>query len=173
LCPDAFEPASPLSPAFETPDASSELRTGFDKPGLARRCLLSGELKLGVLAVLTSVEPLVTWGTEMTLSYYPNSKFTEASTDVTLPSHIGFNWATNRQTIENVITQKSGQPVAGGTNLSSGLDMANQVLSGANGRSLSSKVIILLTDSGTLAVIPSCLQELRLRPASSCTPSAC
>jgi Ca-activated chloride channel family protein len=89
---------------------------------------------------------LVTWGTEMTLSYYPKTRFTEASTDVALPSHIGFDWPTNRQTIENVMAQKSEQPVAGGTNLSSGLDMATGVLTGAHGRSLSSKVIILLTD---------------------------
>lgn len=89
---------------------------------------------------------LVTWGTNMTLPYYPNTVFSEVATDVILPAPADFQWCDNELALKDKLSKKSDLPVGGGTNLSSGLDRAVQVLTGSNSRSLSNKIIILLTD---------------------------
>ncbi len=89
---------------------------------------------------------LVTWSSAMTLPYYPNTNYTLVDTDFTLPSSANFNWSSNRISIENSIATRSASAIAGGTTLSAGLDRAVQVLTGSNGRPLSKKVIILVTD---------------------------
>lgn len=89
---------------------------------------------------------VVTWSDSMTLPYYPNTTYTTVSTDIDLPSAANFNWATNRSAVENALASRATLPLGGGTNLSSGIDRAVQVLTGTNGRSLSNKIILLLTD---------------------------
>jgi len=89
---------------------------------------------------------LVTWSSAYTLPYYPNYSYTTVDTDLNLPAQDGFNWATNRSSIESALAFRTGRPVVGGTDLSAGLDRAVSVLTGNNGRPLSNKVIILMTD---------------------------
>ena len=89
---------------------------------------------------------LVTWSSAYTLPYYPGYSYTTVDTDLTLPAQADFSWPTNRANIESALQVRTGRPVVGGTNLSAGLDQAVAVLTGNNGRPLSSKIIILLTD---------------------------
>ena len=80
------------------------------------------------------------------MPYYPYTNYALVDTDFKLPSAANFSWSSNRNSIENSIATRSASAVGGGTILSAGLDQAVQVLTGTNGRSLSKKVIILLTD---------------------------
>jgi hypothetical protein len=89
---------------------------------------------------------LVTWSSAMSLPYHPYTNYTLVETDHNLPAAGSFVWSTNRTAIENVIATRSNRAIGGGTTLSAGLDRAVSVLTGANGRALSNKVIILLTD---------------------------
>lgn len=89
---------------------------------------------------------LVTWSSAYTLPYYPRYSYTTVDTDLALPAQANFSWSSNRSSIESALALRTSRPVAGGTNLSAGLDRAVQVLTGNNGRPLSNKVIILLTD---------------------------
>ncbi len=89
---------------------------------------------------------LVTWSNSMTLPYYPNRSYTTAATNFDLPAAGSFVWSSNRTSVENALATLTSNPLGGGTNLSSGLDRAVQVLTGTNGRSLSNKIIILMTD---------------------------
>ena len=89
---------------------------------------------------------LVTWSSAMTLPYYPFTNYTLVDTDFNLPSVVNFSWSSNRASLENSIATRSASAIGGGTTLSAGLDEGVQILTGTNGRSLSKKVIILLTD---------------------------
>ena len=89
---------------------------------------------------------LVTWSNSMTLPYYPNRSYTTADTNFDLPAAGSFVWSSNRASIESSLATLTANPIGGGTNLSSGLDRAVAVLTGTNGRSLSNKVVILMTD---------------------------
>ena len=89
---------------------------------------------------------LVTWSNAMTLPYYPNSSYTAVDTNFDLPNAGSFNWASNRASVESQLATLTANPLGGGTNMSSGLDRAVAVLTGSNGRMLSNKIIILLTD---------------------------
>ena len=80
------------------------------------------------------------------MPYYPYTNYALVDTDFKLPSAANFSWSSNRNSVENSIATRSASAVGGGTILSAGLDQAVQVLTGTNGRSLSKKVIILLTD---------------------------
>ena len=82
----------------------------------------------------------------MTLPYYPNSSYTAVDTNFDLPNAGSFNWASNRASVESQLATLTANPLGGGTNMSSGLDRAVAVLTGSNGRMLSNKIIILLTD---------------------------
>lgn len=82
----------------------------------------------------------------MTLPYYPNRSYTTADTNLDLPAAGNFVWSSNRASVESSLANLTSNPLGGGTNLSSGLDRAVSVLTGTNGRSLSNKVIILMTD---------------------------
>lgn len=82
----------------------------------------------------------------MDLPYYPYTSYTLVDTDYDLPASGSFNWSTNRTAVENVIATRSTRAIGGGTTCSAGIDRAVQVLTGTNGRALSNKVIILLTD---------------------------
>lgn len=89
---------------------------------------------------------LVTWSSAMTLPYYPRNSYTLVDTDLDLPSAANFNWSLNRSAVETALATRSANAIAGGTTLSAGIDQAVQVLTGPNGRPLSNKIIILLTD---------------------------
>lgn len=89
---------------------------------------------------------LVTWSSAMDLPYHPYTSYTLVDTDHNLPAAGSFVWSTNRAAIENVIATRSSRAIGGGTTLSAGLDRAVSVLTGPNGRALSNKIIILLTD---------------------------
>lgn len=82
----------------------------------------------------------------MSLPYFPYTNYPVVSTDVGLPAAGTFVWSTNRTTIENSLATRTAAPVGGGTTLSAGLDRAVAELTGTNGRALSNKVIILMTD---------------------------
>ena len=89
---------------------------------------------------------LVTWSNAMTLPYYPNRSYNTVDTNFDLPSAGNFVWSSNRASVESSLATLTSNPIGGGTNLSSGLDRAVAVLTSPNGRSLSNKVIILMTD---------------------------
>ncbi len=89
---------------------------------------------------------LVTWGTNYTMPIAPSTFFPVVQTDHALPASVGFDWSTNKTSIETAITTRGQNPMMGGTNLSAGLDRAVAVLTGANSRPLSNKIVILLTD---------------------------
>ncbi len=89
---------------------------------------------------------LVTWSASMSLPYHPYTNYTTVDTDFTLPSAGSFVWSSNRASIETALANRSTRAIGGGTTLSAGIDRAVSVLTGANGRALSNKVIILLTD---------------------------
>jgi len=89
---------------------------------------------------------VVTWSDSMSLPYHPFRSYNTADTDVGLPSAASFSWSTNRTSVENAMATRAASPLGGGTNLSAGLDRAVQILTGTNGRVLSNKIIILLTD---------------------------
>lgn len=89
---------------------------------------------------------LVTWGTDYTMPIAPGTFFPRTQIDYALPASTGFNWSTNRTSIEAAIDARTVRPMMGGTNLSAGLDQAISIFQGTNSRPLSNKVIILLTD---------------------------
>ncbi len=89
---------------------------------------------------------VVTWSNSMSLPYHPFTNYNTVDTDLNLPSPASFSWANNRTSVENCLTTRAASPLGGGTNLSAGLDRAVQILTGTNGRALSQKIIILLTD---------------------------
>ncbi len=89
---------------------------------------------------------IVTWSNAMSLPYYPYTNYNTVDTDFNLPSAANFSWSSNRTSVENTLATRAALPLGGGTNLSAGIDQAVLVLTGSNGRSLSNKIIILLTD---------------------------
>ncbi len=89
---------------------------------------------------------LVTWGSDYTMPIAPSTFYPSSTTNVALPSTGSFVWSTNKTNVQNAITALNNQPMMGGTNLSSGLDMAVGVLKGTNSSLYTNKVIILLTD---------------------------
>jgi Ca-activated chloride channel family protein len=89
---------------------------------------------------------VVTWSNSMSLPYHPYTSYNTVDTDFNLPSAANFSWSSNRGSVENTMAARAAVPLGGGTNLSAGLDRAVQVLTGTNGRALSNKIIILLTD---------------------------
>lgn len=89
---------------------------------------------------------LVTWSSNMGLPYHPYTSYSESSTDISLPSTVNFSWTNNKAEITNSLTSRSNLPVGGGTTMSAGIDLGVSVLTGTNGRPLSNKILILLTD---------------------------
>ena len=89
---------------------------------------------------------VVTWSDSMSLPYHPYTSYNTVDTDFNLPSPASFSWTNNRNSVESGMATRAASPLGGGTNLSAGLDRAVTVLTGANGRVLSNKIIILLTD---------------------------
>ncbi|MFO1062401.1 MAG: VWA domain-containing protein [Pirellulales bacterium] len=89
---------------------------------------------------------LVTWSTDYDLPITPYTSYSKASTDLLLPSDSSFVWATNAAAIQSSINGRSQLPIAGGTNLSAGLDMAVATLKGTNSSQFANKVVVLLTD---------------------------
>ena len=89
---------------------------------------------------------VVTWSDSMLLPYFPFTSYNTVDTDFNLPSPANFSWSNNRTFVESSMATRAASPLGGGTNLSAGLDRAVQVLTGTNGRVLSNKIIILLTD---------------------------
>lgn len=89
---------------------------------------------------------VVTWSDSSSLPYFPFTNYNTVDTDFNLPSAANFSWSNNRTSVENSMATRAASPLGGGTNLSAGLDRAVQVLTGTNGRVLSNKIIILLTD---------------------------
>ena len=89
---------------------------------------------------------VVTWGSDYRIPVPPYGDYTAVTTNLALPASAGFDWGTNRTQVQSALATLGTRPIAGGTNLSAGLDRAVQVLTGTNARQLSNKVIILLTD---------------------------
>jgi Ca-activated chloride channel homolog len=87
---------------------------------------------------------LTTWGSDYTSPVAPFPSFEAATVNVNLPSQSNFQ--AQMVNIKNRISQLGNAPIMGGTNLSAGVDLAVEKLSGNSARSLSKKVIILLTD---------------------------
>lgn len=87
---------------------------------------------------------LVTWGSDYTMPIAPSTHFPAARVDAPLPSVNDFNG--QRTIINNKISQLGGVPMMGGTDLSAGLDMAVAHVTGPQARSLTNKVVLLLTD---------------------------
>jgi hypothetical protein len=76
---------------------------------------------------------VVTWSSNVT-------------TNVALPSDVGYSWTTNRTNVENAVDGITRSGCSGTTWLASGLDRAVSVLTGTNSKPLSSKIVVLLTD---------------------------
>ncbi len=87
---------------------------------------------------------LVTWGSDYTMPIAPATFFPASRVDVALPPTS--NFIAQRQVVTNAISNMGKHPMMGGTNLSSGLDRAVQVLTGPQSRSLTNKVVVLFTD---------------------------
>lgn len=87
---------------------------------------------------------LVTWASDYTMPISPYTQFKSATTDVSLPTKNDF--ATQMASVKSSMSSLGSVPMMGGTNLSAGLDMAVSRLTSNSARSLSNKVIILLTD---------------------------
>ncbi len=88
---------------------------------------------------------LVTWGTNYSMPISPYTFYPSSSTDYGLPT-ASTSSSTNFSEVRNSVHARNTIPMMGGTNLSAGLDRAVAVLKGTNSKSLSSKVIILMTD---------------------------
>lgn len=119
-------------------------------PTGSRWAILSEAVDL-FLAEAGSFDPpprtsLVTWGSDYTMPISPRTEYLEATTDFALPAPESPNWALNVSGIQAALDVLTAAPMMGGTNLSAGLDRGVQVLTGPNTRSLSNKVIILMTD---------------------------
>ncbi len=89
---------------------------------------------------------VVTWGSDYDLPAPPYGFYPAVATDLPLPASAGFDWNSNRNQVQAVLTTRASRPICGGTNMHAGLTRAVQVMTGTNSRPLSNKVIILLTD---------------------------
>jgi Ca-activated chloride channel family protein len=87
---------------------------------------------------------LVSWGSDYTMPIAPSTRFPAARTDVPLQTNTPF--VAQRDRITGAIDEMGSQPMMGATNLSAGLDRAVAELTGPNGRTLTNKVVLLLTD---------------------------
>ncbi len=88
---------------------------------------------------------LVTWGTDYTMPISPNTFYPSSAVDFSLPAS-STSSSTNFSGVRSAVYARNTIPMMGGTNLSAGLDRAVSVLKGTNSKSLSGKVIILMTD---------------------------
>jgi Ca-activated chloride channel homolog len=87
---------------------------------------------------------LVTWGSDYTMPIAPSTVYQAATVNAGLPIQADFT--THRNVITSAINQLGSQPMMGATNLSAGLDLAVQNLTGSSARTLTNKVVVLLTD---------------------------
>lgn len=147
----AYPPNNPLrNPAGYYPQGIWRDYCSPPHPSASRWAILMGAIDIFLDEAGQFQYPprtsLVTWSSDMSLPYYPYTNYPVVSTDVGLPSAGSFVWSTNRTSIENSLNARTAAPVGGGTTLSAGLDRAVAELTGTNGRALSNKVIILMTD---------------------------
>lgn len=89
---------------------------------------------------------LVTWASNYTMPVAPNTVFYDATTNYLLPAFQGHSWGGNKSAIQSIVQQLGSQPMMGATNLSAGLDQGVAVLTGANSKNFTNKVVILFTD---------------------------
>jgi len=87
---------------------------------------------------------LVSWGSNYTMPVPPRTHFPASRVDVPLVAANSF--AAQRTSITNQITILGSQPMMGATNLSAGLDTSVAQLTGPNARTLTNKVVVLMTD---------------------------
>ncbi|MEZ6135357.1 MAG: vWA domain-containing protein [Pirellulaceae bacterium] len=85
---------------------------------------------------------LVTWGSEITLSHYEgaltNRTFEPSTLDVALN--------TDTSLIRTAIANRTNDVMLGGTDMSAGIDMGVDVLTGTGTHNYASKILILMTD---------------------------
>lgn len=87
---------------------------------------------------------LVTWGSDYTMPVSPFTVYPAARVDRPLSTSNSFS--TQRSLITSSISTLGSQPMMGATNLSAGLDASVAQLTGPNARTLTNKVVILMTD---------------------------
>lgn len=90
---------------------------------------------------------LVTWSSDYTMPAPPFTPFQAATSDYNLPPpNPQHSWPANRAQVASNVQQLGNKAMMGATNLSAGLDMAIEQLTGPNATAFASKVVILLTD---------------------------
>jgi Ca-activated chloride channel homolog len=87
---------------------------------------------------------LVSWGSNYTMPIAPSTFFPASRLDVALSANAPF--PSQRTAVNSAIAQMGNNPIMGATNLSAGLDAAVAELTGPNARTLTNKVVLLLTD---------------------------
>lgn len=87
---------------------------------------------------------LVTWSSDYTMPVTPGTKYTAAQVDAKLPTNDNFN--AQQTLIQSKINNLGSKAMMGATNLSAGLDLAVHQVTVANPRTLTNKIVILLTD---------------------------
>ncbi|MCA9263302.1 MAG: VWA domain-containing protein [Planctomycetales bacterium] len=129
-------PTGPADPVIYPPDANDS-RWAYLEAAIAL-------FNSTVSAIDTSQQvALVTWGSEITLANYEGNltgqTFPEAVVDVPL----GFNTYT---AINSAISARGDNVMLGGTNMTSGINLGTNVLTGENTRPNANKTMILMSD---------------------------
>ncbi len=86
----------------------------------------------------------VTWGSDFDLPIPPYTEYVPATLDVGLPATSNFQ--AQMVNVQNCVSNLAKKPMMGSTNLSAGLDMAVAQLTSNKSRTLSKKLVILMTD---------------------------
>lgn len=119
-------------------------------PTGSRWATVNSAVQVFLNQVSTSSAPprtsLITWSSEATLPFYPETSVTDYSVNVELPAPDSMTWATNSGLISDAMEELGSKPMAGETNISAGLDAAVQLLTATTGKVQARKVIILFTD---------------------------
>jgi len=128
-------PAAPPDPVVHPPHANG-----------SRWAALAGAVQdfLAILSTNNSAQriALVTWGSEITLANYEG-----ALTGRTFPaSSLDVQLGTNFGAVSSAIANRGNDVMLGGTNLSAGIDMGIDLLTGPNTKAYASKTMIVMTD---------------------------
>jgi Ca-activated chloride channel family protein len=128
-------PAAPPDPVVHPPHANG-----------SRRAALAGAVHdfLAILSTNNSAQSiaLATWGSEITLDTFERAltggTFPAASLDVGL--------GTNFAAVSSAMADRGHDVMLGGTNLSAGIDLGVEVLTGPNTKAFATKTMIVVTD---------------------------
>ncbi|MEZ6132031.1 MAG: VWA domain-containing protein [Planctomycetaceae bacterium] len=123
-------------------------------PTGSRWSVLAGAIDVFLQEAGSYVRPprvgLVTWSSDYVVPSPIDEQFfttfNAVDVDVPLPAKAGFTWSANSGGITGSVAVRGSLPMMGATNMAAGLNAAVAQLTGANATSLSSKVIILLSD---------------------------